>query len=215
MRILIADDDRVNRQILMGMLERWHFEVVAVDDGRAAMTALDDHHPSMAILDWMMPGLDGPAVCRHIRQDAATAGMYLLLLSARGGRHDLVAGLDAGADDYLTKPFDPEELHARINVGVRVLALQARLAEQVAELQSALSNVRQLQKLLPICSYCKAIRSDNDYWEQIDTYIAQHSNTQFSHGICPKCMDRAMRDMEVSPAEMTGQKRRHRFGQWR
>jgi response regulator RpfG family c-di-GMP phosphodiesterase len=115
--------------------------------------------------------------------------MHLILLTSRDARADVVAGLDAGADDYLTKPYDPEELRARVHVGLRVAALQQRLAERVAELQDALSHVKQLSGLLPICSYCKRIRSDNDYWEQLESYIAEHTDAQFSHGICPHCYE--------------------------
>jgi DNA-binding response OmpR family regulator len=217
-RILVADDERVSRRILARTLEQWTFEVTEADDGEAAWTALKASPPSIAILDWMMPTLDGPELCRRIRQEPSLSGIYVLLLTARDTRPDLIAGLDAGADDYLIKPFDPEELRARVHVGVRVATLQARLAEQVTELQTALANVRQLRKLLPICSYCKRIRSDEDYWEQIESYVSQHSDTQFSHGICPSCMEREMAAMNVPPEErerMTGKPpRKRRFPWW-
>jgi DNA-binding response OmpR family regulator len=143
--------------------------------------------PTLAILDWMMPEIDGPEVCRRVRAELPLANMYLLLVTAREGRGDVVAGLEAGADDYIIKPFDPDELRARVAVGVRVLSLQQKLAERVAELQDALSNVKQLRGLLPICSYCKRIRGDDQYWQQVEGYIADHSEAQFSHGICPSC----------------------------
>jgi CheY-like chemotaxis protein len=143
--------------------------------------------PTLAILDWMMPELDGPEVCRRVRAELPAANMYLLIVTAREGRSDVIAGLDAGADDYVIKPFDPEELRARVAVGVRVLGLQQKLAERVVELQAALANVKQLSGLLPICSYCKRIRGDDQYWQQVEGYIAAHSDAQFSHGICPTC----------------------------
>ncbi len=188
MQILIAEDDPVTGEILARTLQRWHYNTMLVVDGAQAWdrlrTATD---PTLAILDWMMPQMDGPDVCRRVRQELPLANMYLLLVTAREGRGDMVAGLDAGADDYIIKPFDPEELRARVAVGVRVLSLQQKLGERVAELQAALSNVKKLHGLLPICSYCKRIRGDDEYWQQVEGYIAEHSEAQFSHGICPAC----------------------------
>lgn len=175
-------------EILARTLQRWNHETTLVGDGAKAWDYLRvSMLPTLAILDWMMPEMDGPEVCRRVRTELPLANMYLLLVTAREGRSDVVVGLDAGADDYIIKPFDPEELRARINVGVRVLGLQQKLAERVAELQAALSNVKQLHGLLPICSYCKRIRGDDQYWQQVEGYIAQHSNAEFSHGICPAC----------------------------
>jgi DNA-binding response OmpR family regulator len=188
MQVLIAEDDRVTGEILARTLQRWNYDTTVVGNGTQAWEHLRTiNAPTLAILDWMMPGMDGPDVCRKVRSELPLANMYLLLVTARESRGDVVAGLDAGADDYIIKPFDPEELRARVAVGVRVLGLQQKLAERVAELQTALSSVKQLRGLLPICSYCKRIRGDDQYWQQVEGYIAQHSDAQFSHGICPSC----------------------------
>jgi len=188
MHVLIAEDDRVTGEILARTLQRWSYSTTLVGDGAQAwdrLRAATD--PTLAILDWMMPEMDGPEVCRRVSSELPDSNTYMLMVTAREGRSDLIAGLDAGADDYVVKPFDPEELRARVAVGVRVLALQQKLAERVAELQTALTNVKQLRGLLPICSYCKRIRGDDQYWTQVEGYIAAHSDAQFSHGICPGC----------------------------
>jgi DNA-binding response OmpR family regulator len=208
MRALIADDDRTTAAILKRSFERWSIDVITAHDGNGAWDLLQsDPAPSLAVIDWMMPGLDGPELCRRIRQHPSLSHLYVMLLTSRDSRADLIAGLEAGADDYLIKPFDPEELRARVHVGLRVLKLQDRLAEQVVELRTALTRVKQLTGLLPICSYCKRIRSDNDYWEQVDSYIAHHSDVQFSHGICPTCFDDVSLQFELEhPAKKpTGQ----------
>ena len=197
MRALIADDDRIATEILSTALQRLNIQVAVANDGGAAwdlLTAGDS--PSLAIIDWMMPTVDGLELCRRIRQNAAHAHMYLILLTGRDARKDVVAGLDAGADDYIVKPFDPDELRARVQVGVRVLALQERLADRVAELQDALTRVKRLQGLLPICSYCKRIRGDDQYWQQVDSYITEHTDAQFTHGICPPCAEKLLAEIE-------------------
>jgi DNA-binding response OmpR family regulator len=134
-----------------------------------------------------MPGMDGIEICRQIRQRPQSHPKYLILLTARRGQEDKIQGLKSGADDYITKPFNREELHARVQVGIRVLELQGALAQRVRELEEALSSVKTLQGLLPICSYCKKIRNDRNYWQQVEGYISDHSEAQFSHGICPEC----------------------------
>jgi DNA-binding response OmpR family regulator len=149
--------------------------------------------PSLAILDWMMPGMDGAEVCLKARELAAGRLLYTILLTAKGRKEDIVEGLTAGADDYIIKPFDRSELKARMNAGERVLRLQAELAVRVKELELALANVKLLQGLLPICCYCKKIRDDQNYWQQVDTYIADHSEAQFTHGICPECRDKIVK----------------------
>ena len=198
MQVLIAEDDVVTGEILARTLQRWGYSTTVVSDGEQAWNRLRVvTDPTLAILDWMMPEMDGPDVCRRVRQELPLANMYMLLVTAREGRSDVVAGLDAGADDYIIKPFDPEELRARVAVGVRVIGLQQKLAERVAELQAALSNVKQLRGLLPICSYCKRIRADDQYWQQVEGYVAEHSDAQFSHGICPPCYEKVSAELDA------------------
>jgi CheY-like chemotaxis protein len=188
MRILIADDEAVSRLTLAAMLKKRGHEVVAVNDGKAAWEALQVSDPApLVILDWMMPGLDGLEVCRRVRATGALKGLYLILLTARDGQDHLIEGLEAGANDYVTKPFHPGELQARVNVGVHVVGLQSALGVRVRELEDALGRVQQLQGLLPMCSYCKSIRDDKDYWHRVEEYISDHSGAQLSHGICPNC----------------------------
>ena len=127
------------------------------------------------------------------REMAATDFSTSFCSLPRAAKKTSLKGLTAGADDYMTKPFDRAELKARINAGERILRLQAELAARVKELELALANVRLLQGLLPICCYCKKIRNDQNYWQQVDTYIADHSEAQFTHGICPECRDKIVK----------------------
>ncbi|MEW6542641.1 MAG: diguanylate cyclase [Nitrospirota bacterium] len=128
MRILIADDDSLTCRILETALSAWGYQVVVARDGQAAWEILQRAEaPQLAILDWMMPELDGTEVCQRIRQRAAQPYMYLLLLTARSCKTEIIKGLNAGADDYLTKPVDFEELRARLRAGQRILDLQAEL----------------------------------------------------------------------------------------
>jgi phosphoserine phosphatase RsbU/P len=197
MRALVADDDRTAAALLRSSLQRWGLDVVVAHDGAEAWDLVRrDPAIALVVLDWNMPGLDGIEVCRRIRRDAAREHLHVLLLTARESTVDMVNGLDAGADDYLRKPFDADVLRARVAVGLRLLRLKERLSERVTELEAALAKVKQLSGLLPICSYCKQVRGDNDYWEQVEQYVSQHSDVQFSHGVCPSCYDRVAAEFD-------------------
>ena len=126
MQVLIAEDDRVTGEILARTLRRWNHDATLVADGREAWAFLSaTTAPTLAILDWMMPEVDGPDVCRRVRAELPLAHMYLLLVTARESRGDVVAGLDAGADDYIIKPFDPTVLLSRVNAVFRRLKVMA------------------------------------------------------------------------------------------
>jgi phosphoserine phosphatase RsbU/P len=189
MKVLIAEDDPISRRVLQALLAT-EYDVVVAENGDEAWEALQSKDaPRLALLDWVMPGLPGVEVCRRVRQAHHLAPVYLLLLTAPHRLSDVVAGFDAGADDYITKPFEPEELRARVRVGRRMLHLHIELAAHVHDLQDALARVKQLQGLLPICSYCKRIRDDRNYWQQLETYVSEHSGAVFSHGLCPECYE--------------------------
>jgi len=191
-KILLAEDDPVFARLLQRLLEG-EYEVLPVRDGVEAWEALRaEDAPQLAVLDWLMPRMDGIEVCRRARHQPDLASMYLILLTSRDHIKDILTGFEAGADDYVIKPCDPGELRARVRVGRRVIELQSALATHVAQLQQALTSVRQLQGLLPICSYCKRIRNDENYWEQLETYVSEHSEASFSHGICPSCYQSIM-----------------------
>jgi phosphoserine phosphatase RsbU/P len=197
MRALIADDDKTTALLVRRALERCGLAVTVAHDGQAAWDILSGADPpEIALLDWMMPAIDGLELCRRIRSGPHRANLYLLLVTSREARADVVSGLDAGADDYVVKPFDVDELSARVRVGMRVVSLQLSLANNVAQLQEALARVKTLSGLLPICSYCKRVRKDEDYWQQMEHYVSEHSDAEFSHGICPACFERVRQDFE-------------------
>ncbi|HEV7745513.1 MAG TPA: response regulator transcription factor [Pyrinomonadaceae bacterium] len=204
MKILIAEDDPVSRRVLEATLLKWGYEVLVATNGADAWEILQgDDAPSLAILDIMMPGIDGLEVCRRVRQSPSATPPYLILLTAMASKDEVVNGIQAGANDYLSKPFHREELKARVGVGAQMLTLQKSLAERVKELEQALSQVKQLQGMLPICSYCKKIRNDQNYWQKVEGYISDHTDVEFSHGICPDCHCRVMDEVAERRRENT------------
>ena len=208
MKILVAEDDETSRSLLAALLSRWGYSVEAVADGGQALERFQQPDaPKLAILDWVMPGMDGVEVCRQVRALDNAEPPYIVLLTARGEKSEIIRGLQAGANDYVTKPYDPEELRARVGVGRRMLELQQALAARVRELQEAQAHIKNLQGILPICMHCHKIRTDQRSWEQLEAYISQHSEAQFSHSICPKCMRKHFPDIDPEE-QVDGPKRR-------
>lgn len=210
MRILIAEDDLISRNILQAVLLKFGHEVVPVSDGKQALEALGKPDaPRLAILDWMMPEMDGVEVCRGIRQAGGAAPAYLILLTARDDEKSIVEGLDAGANDYLTKPYRNDELRARVGVGQRMLELQDSLSVKIEELGQALEQVRMLRGIIPICASCKKIRDDKGFWNQVEAYVQTHSEAEFSHSICPECMRTLYPDLCTEHGNPEGKEMAH------
>jgi len=198
MRILIAEDDCTSRAMLSAILVKNGYEVIETINGSEALSALQlPDAPRLAIIDRLMPEMDGLEVIRRVRAQQATNAPYLVMLTSMGAKGDIIAGLDAGANDYLTKPFDPGELRARIEVGRRLVEMQEALIEsralisaKVQELRLALEQIKTLRGIVPICANCKKIRNDKGYWQQVEVYVHDHTEAEFTHGICPECIQK-------------------------
>ncbi|MFP4175765.1 MAG: response regulator [Planctomycetota bacterium] len=190
MDVMVVDDEMGTRTAVTGVLENTeNYNVTAVGDGAAALEAIQvGPVPPLIIMDWIMPGFDGVQLCRKIRSMEFCESPYILMLTVRNNRENLVRALDAGADDYMVKPFDPDELRARLRAGKRIVQLQHRLARRVNELKEAARHIRDLEGLLPICSFCKRIRDGNDDWHDFPNYINQHTDITLTHGVCPDCI---------------------------
>jgi sigma-B regulation protein RsbU (phosphoserine phosphatase) len=211
LRVLVADDEPVSRTVVGAMLKKAGYEVSFASDGDQAWQQLNvPNPPPIALLDWEMPGLAGPEVVQRIRAQVERAPIYVILLTSRDSSADIVTGLKAGANDYVTKPANEDELVARVNVGARVVELQIALAERVRSLEEALANVKALQTLLPMCAYCKAIRNDQNYWEKVETYFHDHSGVSFSHSYCPNCYDRFVKPQLDALEDITAAQKRQK-----
>jgi DNA-binding response OmpR family regulator len=186
--VLIVEDEPVDRRHLEAALETWGHTVISTTDGLEALEIWQVERPQLAVVDWLLPGMDGLTLCRTVRGRPELGNPYILILTARSTIDDVVVGLGAGADDFLKKPYDQAELRARVAVGERVLELQNRLTQRVKELEDALAQIKVLHGIIPICMYCHKVRDEKDYWEKVEAYVTKRSNARFSHGICPECL---------------------------
>jgi DNA-binding response OmpR family regulator len=182
MKILIAEDDPVSVKILQFTLQHWGHEVICAASGDEAWAVFDREPVRVVVSDWMMPGLDGLGLCQRVRARAKTEYTYFILLTAiNTGRENLRKAMDAGIDDFLAKPLDREAIYMRLRVAERILQFT--------------TEIKLLKELIPICMYCKRVRDDTDYWQQVETYIHQQTGTNFSHGICPDCFSRQISNL--------------------
>lgn len=188
-RVLLAEDHAPSREALKALLERNGFRVSPAATGAEARDILNAFDPpTLALIDWMLPEMTGLELCRAVRGRKSAHYIYFILITARDTVEDLSEAFAAGADDFIRKPFEPVELLARLKSGQRIVELEHRLADRVEEIETALERVRTLERLLPICMYCKRVRKDPTYWQEIDEYIYLQTGTDFSHGICPDCL---------------------------
>jgi DNA-binding response OmpR family regulator len=180
--ILVIDDQPANLKVLLPFLKQNNFEVRIAENGDRALQVLDNYQPDIILLDVMMPGMDGFETCSRIKANKETAGIPVIFMTALDSVEDKIAGFKAGGVDYITKPFQQVEVLARVNTHIT-------LRKQKLELEEALAEVKKLSGFLPICAFCKKIRDDEGYWQQVEQYITEHSEAVFSHGVCPTCAE--------------------------
>jgi DNA-binding response OmpR family regulator len=179
LKILTVEDDLVARKILAQALHRLGFETVEAADGEEALRIIEQEPVRVIVSDWLMPGIDGLELCRRIRGRVNSEYTYFILLTSReADLSNQREAIEAGVDDFLSKPLDLQELWMRLRVSERILKFTTQ--------------VRQLEAFLPICSYCKKVRDDQNYWQQIEAYINERTGSEFSHSICPDCYQRVI-----------------------
>ena len=170
-------------------MEKNGFEVIVTTNGVEAWNEfLKPDAPKIAVIDWLMPEMDGLMLVKNIRTMETSNPPYLIMLTSLKDRQDVVKGLNAGVNDYLTKPFDSNELCARVKVGYRMIELQESLHKKIRELDLAYKQIKTLQGIVPICSICKKIRDDVGTWHQMEVFVQKRTDAEFSHSICPDCM---------------------------
>ncbi len=175
MKILVVDDDIVSQVLLTEQLQDLGHDVSVASDGKEGWSIYRAKNPRIVVTDWMMPNVDGLELTRMIRADDRDSYTFIIFLTILRGKGSFLEAMNAGADDVITKPFDSEQLAARLRVAERILGMQ--------------HEIRQLHAILPICSYCRRIRQDDDTWISIEKHIKQKTDTAFSHGICPECYE--------------------------
>jgi DNA-binding response OmpR family regulator len=174
MKILVAEDDQISRKLLSTTLKQFGHEVKAFDNGADAWAYFDESPVRVIVSDWLMPDLDGLDFCRKVRKRAQTQYTYFILLTANvQGKDTYLEAMNAGIDDFLAKPLDRDQIWMRLKVAERILKYT--------------TTINKLESMLPICSYCKKVRDDNNYWQQVETYLANRTGTSFSHSVCPTC----------------------------
>lgn len=185
--ILVVDDNADNLRLLAGILNEHHYKIRLAPSGERALATIRKEAPDLILLDIMMPDMDGFEVCRQVKADQETTGIPVIFISALDETIDKVKAFSTGCVDYITKPFKSQEVLARVRTHLTLRRLQRSLEKKNEQLRQALDEIRILRGILPICSSCKKIRNEDGYWEQIEIYIRDRSEVDFSHGICEEC----------------------------
>ena len=194
--ILIVDDAPENIRMLSELLRGEYSVRVATSGGKAIQIARSGTPPDLILLDVIMPDPDGYETCKRLKADERSRNIPVIFVTAIGVEESESYGFELGAVDYITKPFNPVIVQARVRThltlrrySLELESQKAALSARIYELELAKDHIKTLQDFIPICSYCKRIRDDQNYWNQLEGYLQAHSEIQFSHGICPDCLE--------------------------
>ncbi len=179
--VLIVEDNQRNIKILGSILDSSGYDTAVALNGEEALRFIGKETPDLILLDIVMPGIDGYEVCRSLKKNSQTMDIPVIFLTAKREIDDLVKAFEAGGVDYITKPYNSTELLMRVKTHM--------------DLKKARDEIKKLKGIIPICCNCKKIRNDSGYWEQVETYIENHSNAEFTHGICPDCTKKLYGDL--------------------
>jgi len=173
MKVLIVEDDPIARLYIEASLHALDLETVSAQDGEEALAIIEAQPVRLIVSDWMMPKVDGLELCRRVRERNGDYVYFILLTQVSATRENEDAAIEAGVDDFLLKPVNPRELKIRLHVARRLLNYTA--------------HIQKLESFIPICSYCKKVRDDQNYWQRIESYINERTGSEFSHSVCPDC----------------------------
>ncbi len=179
--ILIVDDNPENIEFLANLLQEKGYDLAFALNGEKALEVVVPTRPELILLDVMMPEMDGYEVCRKLKTFPACKHIPVIFLTAKTDTDDIIRGFDVGGNDYVTKPFNSRELLVRIR--------------NQLELKKSKEEIKTLRGLIPICSYCKNIRDDKGYWAQLETYMSDHTDAVFTHGVCPACHEKVVTEL--------------------
>ncbi|MBU5635143.1 response regulator [Geomonas sp. Red69] len=193
-KTVLVVDDTIDNLIILYKVLRSEYEVIGANSGAEALRLVQSTPPDLILLDIMMPEMDGYEVCRLLKQDPLLRDIPVMFITALNEEVDETRGFEAGAVDFINKPIKPAILARRVAVHLELRSQKEALQRRNQELQAALSRVKELSGLLPICMTCKKIRDDQGYWNQLESYISEHSEVLFSHSYCPECAEVAMTD---------------------
>lgn len=188
--ILIVDDVPENVEILYSVLSQEHYRFAIALNAAEMYKAIEKEYPDLILLDVMLPDGDGFALAEDILSVHSDQYLPIIFITARAHLEDKVRGFEAGGVDYITKPFEDAEVSHRVKTHVELKLARERQTALIQQLQQALEEVKQLRGIIPICAHCKNVRNDNGYWMQVEHYISEHSDAEFSHGLCPVCMNK-------------------------